>query len=113
MTDVQRPMTWDEVVAQMVVYRNERDALAARVVELTSELGDLPESQREMMAEIKRLKAYAAKADIELGNLEDKLREAHAMSATLSHAARVSHRWEQAEIDKVKARVRAALEEPI
>ena len=113
MTDVQRPMTWDEVVAQMVVYRNERDALAARVVELTSELGDLPESQREMMAEIKRLKAYAAKADIELESLEDKLREAHAMSATLSHAARVSHRWEQAEIDKVKARVRAALEEPI
>ena len=60
MTDVQRPMTWDEVVAQMVVYRNERDALAARVVELTSELGDLPESQREMMAEIKRLKAELA-----------------------------------------------------
>ena len=87
------------------------DALALRVDELKAELGDLPESQSEMMAEIKRLKAYAAKADIELGNLEDKLREAHAMSATLSHAARVSHRWEQGEIDKVKARVRAALEE--
>ena len=85
---------------------------AADAIErLTAELGDLPESQSEMMAEIKRLKAYAAKADIELGNLEDKLREAHAMSATLSHAARVSHRWEQGEIDKVKARVRAALEE--
>ena len=64
MTDVQRPMTWDEVVAQMVVYRNERDALAARVVELTSELGDLPESQREMMAEIKRLKAELASSRV-------------------------------------------------
>ena len=84
----------------------------AEIERLTAELGDLPESQREMMAEIKQLKAYAAKADIELDNLEDKLREAHAMSATLSHAARVSHRWEQAEIDKFKARVRAALEEP-
>ena len=84
----------------------------AEIERLTAELGDLPESQREMMAEIKQLKAYAAKADIELDNLEDKLREAHAMSATLSHAARVSHRWEQDEIDKVKARVRAALEEP-
>ena len=65
-----------------------------------------------LTAERNALAAYAAKADIELGNLEDKLREAHAMSATLSHAARVSRRWEQAEIDKFKARVRAALEEP-
>lgn len=29
MSETQRPMTWDEVVAQMVVYRNERDAYQA------------------------------------------------------------------------------------
>lgn len=31
MSEAQRQMTWDEVVAQMVVYRNERDALIAAV----------------------------------------------------------------------------------
>jgi uncharacterized coiled-coil DUF342 family protein len=42
----------------------ERDALAARVAELTAELGDLPESQREMMAEIKQLKAELASSRV-------------------------------------------------
>ena len=88
------------------------EALESTNDNLRAELRECASDLSLMTAERDALKAYAAKADIELGNLEDKLREAHAMSATLSHAARVSHRWEQAEIDKVKARVRAALEEP-
>jgi len=31
MSETQRQMTWDEVVAQMVVYRNERDALGMKI----------------------------------------------------------------------------------
>lgn len=62
-----------------------------------------------LLARIKELEAYADKCNTEMNALEDKLREAHAMIATLSHAARVTHRWEQAEIDKVKAKVREAL----
>ncbi len=40
------------------------DALALRVDELKAELGDLPEAQREMMAEIKRLKAELASSRV-------------------------------------------------
>jgi hypothetical protein len=31
MSETQRQMTWDEVVAQLVVYRNERDALSVQI----------------------------------------------------------------------------------
>ena len=64
MTDAQRQMTWDEVVAQMVIYRNERDALAAYAAKADIELGDLEDKLREMMAEIKRLKAELASSRV-------------------------------------------------
>ena len=53
----------DEIERLAALLGEERaisDALALRVDELKAELGDLPESQREMMAEIKRLKAEVA-----------------------------------------------------
>ena len=60
MTDAQRQMTWDEVVAQMVVYRNERDALRAEIAKNGEHLRYVEGQETLRCAEVRALEAENA-----------------------------------------------------